>query len=193
MKRVLILLYIIGFLLFSESLFAQLTLRNGEQKLEDKYVFFSKGIRCKVIPKVKYYSEKYDQLEISFEAEWYDKKNEKIDDRKNAIYLIDSYDKFIDHHDKKRVSIQYDPSVDIRGEPVTITILQKGKRIPIEPFNEGFMGFAISSPGSIKVTSLNPANGEVEIQFRFYQVLLGTNTRFLKVLRKISFHGRFYS
>ena len=178
MKKILLVVYLLGFLIFSNSLMAQLTLRDGEQKLEDKYVFFKKGIKCKVIPKVKYYKEHYDQLEISFEAEWYDKKNEKINDQKNAIYLIDNYDRFTSYHERNDKTIQYDPSVDVRNEPVTIQIKQLNNVIPSEPFKNGFMGFTVSSKGSVLITSLNPANGPVEISFRFLHVIKGSSLFF---------------
>ncbi|RLD62205.1 MAG: hypothetical protein DRJ05_00920 [Bacteroidetes bacterium] len=162
---------IIIFLFIGQFAFSQRPLEEGNQQLENKTVNFEKKLSCKVTPRVVYHSDNNGYLEIYFSAEWY-KKDEKIDDEVNRLFLIDNYVKLGEYYDNEGISYEYKPAaINVKKSVYKgIVINYKGKKFRHKSFKKGYVGCKKETESPIIIENLSTPKALLEISFSFVHV-----------------------
>ena len=173
-------LFLILFILISQTVLSQLTLREGDQELEDKTTGFGK-LSCKIFPQVKYYTEKRNYLELRFKVKWY-KKGMEINDPENNLFLFDNVQKYEDYFKNKGVTVEYRPeAIPVRKQNFkSIEIFNNLEKIQHRRFNSGFLIFNKSSGSPIVIENINTENALIKITLRLVYVLVDGNNYIFK-------------
>ena len=182
MRKYFIYFFMFSLLHFCSNGFAQSryrTLGNGSNILAEKPITF-KNYVCKITPEIDFDVDNPNGFIINIKAEWLDKKNNKIEDNNNSIYLVDDFEIMNKYHRENGLTVDRSPKIEkeVKGSKAVI-ISKYVEGATIELFDNGFNGFKnYSKPVAVKLSKT--VGSLIQIDFTFFHIIIKGNKRIIK-------------